>query len=312
MENANEVEHTVHQTRLILLKTIPPEIDAGAEIPLEIEVRCCEKCSPLGGKLKIMDAAGKCLQRAELAFAGGNTAKAENLCVQAPLEPGEYSWTAVYEAAEQEQEGIHHQESSAQLAFKVRPHTIVLSAWGVLQPVCKGDKFKVHFGARCSAGCSLAGLNLVIKDEHGETVRGGQLGKEVLPQTSATYWMELELPAPDDEALHKWSAHCLTADLDWAHQTSPVGFAFRTAQTPEHTVTIEVVRKGLNCALEEANIMLGIHRASTDKDGIARVKVPPGPQELIVSKNDHLSCRTMVEIQGDAKLKAELEFFPIL
>jgi hypothetical protein len=139
------------------------------------------------------------------------------------------------------------------------------------------------------------------------------LGGEILPQTNGIYWTEVELSAPCDEELHRWFAECMITpeELALPHQTSSESFLFRTTKPPEHMVTVEVTRRGDVIPVEDAYIMIGMYKTSTDKEGIARLEVPGGKQELTVTKDDYLTFQTTVEINEDTSVKAELEFFQV-
>lgn len=308
MEEVKEEAVKVHKTSISIIKAIPAEIDASSDIVLKARVLCTSSCNLQGGKIRIIDPQGDTVTEVELPLSDGTSNETEEFTVKAPIMPGKYTWTAIFPA--QQKEGILHQESSAQFSFNVKPHLISLSVWGIPLPVSKGKKFKIKIGTKCSAGCSLAGLSFVIEDGNNKQVADGKLGEEVLPQTNGIYWTEQELKAPDDEALHRWVAKCITAGLEWPHQTNVASFSFRTAMPPEHTVTIEVTNKRDNTPIRDAYVMLGLHKASTDENGIARVEVPGGKQELNVAKINHLSFETTVEITGDTMVKAELVFYP--
>lgn len=308
MEEVKEEAVKVHTTSISIIKAIPAEIDAGADILLKARVLCTSSCNLQGGKIRIIDPQGDAVTEVELPMSDGTSNETDEFTVKAPIMPGKYTWTAVFPALQKED--ILHQESSTEFSFKVKPHLISLSIWGIPSPVSKGKKFEIEIGAKCSAGCSLAGLPFVIADGNNKQVADGKLGEEVLPQTSGIYWTEQELKAPDDEALHKWVAQCSIAGLEWPHQTNTASFSFRTAMPPEHTVTIEVTNKNDNTPINDAYVMLGLHKASTDRQGIARVEVPGGKQELCVTKSDYLLFRTTVKVTGDAMVKAELVFYP--
>lgn len=309
MEEVKE-DVKVHKTSISIIEAIPAEIDAGVDIVLKARVLCPSSCSLQGGKIRIIDPQADVVTEVDLPLSDGTSNETDEFTVKAPIMPGKYTWTAVFPA--QQKEGILHQESSAQFSFNVKPHLITLSVWGIPLPVSKGEKFKVEIGAKCSAGCSLAGLPFVIEDGNNKQVATGKLGEEVLPQTNGIYWTEQGLNAPADEALHRWVAKCITSELEWAHQTNVASFSFRTAMPPEHTVTIEVTNRKDKIPITDAYVMLGLHKASTDKHGIARVEVPGGKQELYVTKIGYLSFQTTVEITGDATVTTELVYYPEL
>ncbi|KUO62677.1 MAG: hypothetical protein APF84_06930 [Gracilibacter sp. BRH_c7a] len=308
MDEVKEEVIQIHKTSLSIMSEIPNEIDAGANISLKASVICTAGCSLQGGKVRIIDSQGDVVAEAGLSLSDGTSNQTEEFNVQVPIIPGQYTWTVIFKALEKE--NILHQECSAEFSFQVKPHSISLSVWGIPLPVSKGEKFSISIGAKCSAGCSLAGLPLNIKDCDGKQVGSGKLGENVLPQTNGVYWTEQELDAPADEAIFKWFIECNGLDLECEHEINPIDFAFRTAAPPEHTVTIEVRNIDDLTPVKEAYVMLGLHKATADDNGIAVLKVPGGEHELYVTKKDYLLFQKMVVITGDDKLKAELVFFP--
>jgi len=299
-----------HKTNISLLETVSSEVEANSNLTIKAKVLCVSGCNLQGDKIKIVDLQGEQIAEVELQSAGETVGGVAEFTVQVPKMPGEQTWKIVYFA--QQREDTLHEESSVELSFKVRPHRISLSAWEIPSPVNKGEKFRIKIGAKCLAGCSLAGLPIVILDDSKNRVVEGRLGEEVLPQTEGIYWTEQELTAPADEELHKWVVESFLSELEVPHQANTVSFSFRTVKAPEHTVTIEVTNRDDHTPLEAANIMLGLHRAVTDEQGRATLSVPGGRQKLYVAKDDYLSIEKELDITEDTTVKIEMEFFPCL
>jgi hypothetical protein len=115
-----------------------------------------------------------------------------------------------------------------------------------------------------------------------------------------------------DEGVYTWLAAAAVPETELPHQVDPASFSFRAAAAPEYTVTIQVKRKHEGTAIKDAYIMLGLYQAATDRQGIARVQVPGGPQELYVTQTDYIAFQTTLDVSGDTELLAELEYFPQL
>ncbi|NLN16243.1 MAG: hypothetical protein GX182_02865 [Firmicutes bacterium] len=300
-----EVDKEVVETHptSISIVSVPDEVDAGADMALRINVSCPSGCDLGGTTLKIVDSQGNGIAEAVLPppeEAGNEIA----FTVKAPAEPGEYKWAV--SALPQAMEEISHEGSSAEFSFTVKLHTISLSVWGVSSPIGRGEKLKVTVGGACSANCSLAGLPFSIEDAEGEQVAAGELGEEVLPQTKGVYWTELELDAPMEQGVHKWVVKCNPTDLEMPHQWKPCEFAFRTTMPPEHTVTVQVFDLYTELPLEDANVMVGLFRATTNEEGIAVLRAAGGKQDLCVSKQGYDFFQTSVDITGDETIKVEL------
>lgn len=309
MEEIKKAENR-HKTSISLVEAIPSEVDANSKISIKAKISCAFACSLQGDKIKIINFQGEEITEVELELADGSDNEIVELMVQAPSMPGEHTWKIVYPT--QQKEDTLHEESSVELSFKVRPHQISLSVWGIPSPVNKDEKFKIKIGAKCLAGCSLAGLPFVILDDNNIQVADGKLGENVLPQTEGMYWTEQDLRAPADEALHKWVVQSLTSELECPHQSNTENFSFHTAKPPEHTVTIEVTSKEDHTPLKDAYIFLGLHRAVTDEQGKATLSVPGGNLKMYISKNDYVTIEKDLEVVGDATVKIELEFSPVL
>ncbi|AGA69133.1 hypothetical protein Desdi_1644 [Desulfitobacterium dichloroeliminans LMG P-21439] len=298
-----------HKTTIELLNPVPMEVDAGRDLLLRFRVKSLWGSDLLGCKIIIMDALNEVVKEAELALLDGESNETHELWVKAPDRPDEYLWTVLFPA--QQKEGLFFEESSLPIPFVIKPHVISLSVWGVPYPVSQGEKFKLNIGAKCSAGCSLAGLPIIIEDDNHQQVTVSQLGEEVLPQTNGTYWTEQEIDAPEDEIIHSWAVQCHTLDLKQQHQINAETFLFRTVKPPEYTVTIEVIDKYNNTPIEGAYVMLGLYKATTDEYGIASLEVAGGMQELYVTKDNFLSSQATVEIIEKTKRRVELEYYPV-
>jgi hypothetical protein len=182
--------------------------------------------------------------------------------------------------------------------------------WGVPIPVMLGGEFTVKVGAKCSAGCSLAGLPYTIYDEQGQAVRTGQLGEEPLSQTSGLMWAEEELVAPDEEGLYTWRVECQVGELELAHQASASNFRLKTARAPEHTVTVEVVDMDRKTPLKGASVYVHPYRSQTDEQGQASLQVTTGTHELYVKLKDYDGYQTTLEVGGDLTVQVEMFWVP--
>jgi hypothetical protein len=236
----------------------------------------------------------------------------DEFTLQAPAEPGEYAWTAVYAA--QEKEDTLHETSSTSFSFVVKPHTISLSSWDAPFPAVLGSRFTLKVGARCAAGCRLAGERVEVYDQQGARVAAGTLGDELWQGTDALYWAELELRAPDEEGLHKWELKCPKPGLEPTHEESAHTFAFRTARPPEHVATIEIISQDIKTPIEKAAVSLysraASYRGFSDNTGVARVSVPKGEYNLAVVAHDYKEWESTVEVASDVSVKVELSFWP--
>lgn len=227
--------------------------------------------------------------------------------LEAPNEPGDYTWRIQFEAAEG---SLYNSSHEAMFSFTVQSHEIILSAWGAPSPVNRGEEFIINIGARCIAGCSLAGLPIAIRDEEGNLIASGNLGDEVLANTAGTYWVAQQLIAPDDEGVYTYAVDCDNIVFDLTHKVKATEFTFRTVAPPEYYVTVNILKKHDGFKIEGANIMLGFHKSITGEDGSVILHVPGGEQILRASRIDYVSYSGPHTIEGDCEITIELEFNP--
>lgn len=304
-------EVKAHETSTYMVEPSPSEVDAGADIALKAEVSCPEPCDLRGSIVRIVRQDAAVAKEVELTEFDGTVNETDEFVVEAPIEPGEYMWTAVFPA--QEKEGISHEESSTWFSFIVKPHRTSIAVWDVPSPIAFSDKFKIKVGVKCAAECSLTGKQIEVYNEKGEKVASGTLGETPLPQTSALYWAKVELEAPGVERYYRWTVKFSKPDLELPHEEASYNFGFTTARPPEHVVTVEVIDKNTKTPIKNALVTLHScgtpYRNRTDDGGVAKLKVPKGEYQLYASKGDeHETFQTTVEITDDATIKAELPF----
>ena len=220
------------------------------------------------------------------------------------------------------------------------PHPTSVAVWGVPSPVAAASRFTATVGVKCSAGCPLAGHPVAIRDEKGRELGRGTLGTEPAAGTRALYAAAVALTAPPEPGVHAWtaafpgraaepSAAGATAQRKPApdtatepheepaatpqcepaaapgHEAATSAFSFRTVEPPEHagTVTVTVVDGQTESPLANADVRLGLYRASTDAEGNARIEAPAGDYELYVRRPGYAPYSDPVTVTGDAALR---------
>jgi hypothetical protein len=183
-----------HETSTSMVKAALLELDAGTDMALKVRVSCSSNCNLQGSKVRIVDDEGAAVKEIELVTFDGTGNETDEFVVKAPIEPGEYTWTAVFPA--QEKEGVLHQESSTPFSFIVKPHATSMAVWDVPSPIVFTTKFKLKVGVKCSADCKLTDKNIEIYDQKGGKVATGKLGGVPWSATSALYWAEVNLKPP--------------------------------------------------------------------------------------------------------------------
>jgi hypothetical protein len=260
---------------------------------------CPEGCDLRGGLVNIV-VSEEVVLTAELAESEG--AETEELVLNAPAQLGEGVWSVTF--PRQELDGVVHEECSLSLTSTVVPHSTSVAVWGVPSPV-KGSPFDVMVGIKCSAGCSLAGQLVEVRDEAGAKLGDGRLGDVPRPGTSALYEGEVSLVAPSQAGVFLRSVSFAPIELDSPHREASGDFTFRSLEPPEHTVTVQVIPKGIDAPMDNIEVRLGAYRAETDEQGLAKVGVPKGTYELSVWRIDIEPASTELEVTRDAMVEID-------
>ena len=164
------------------------------------------------------------------------------------------------------------------------PHQTSIAVWDIPSPVIINKAFSVKVGVKCSAACDLTGQLIVVRNEAGGTVGEGRLGETPWPGTSALYEVEVNLGGLPAEGMHSWFVTFAATESTIPHKDASATFSFRTVRPPEHGVTVTVIERDTDVPLKNAQIRLGIYRASTNECGQTSLEVPTGRYDLNVRK----------------------------
>ena len=184
-------------------------------------------------------------------------------------------------------------------------HEASLAVWDVPLRAITGGTFKVKVGAKCSAGCQLAGGEIAVRDETGARIARQNLGETPWVGTGL-FWTEVDLAAPAAEGVYLWSAILASA----THQEASAGFSFVTVKPAEHTVTVRVIDKDTGEPVKDVAVRLGLYRASTAESGLAEIAMAGGVYELTVRKVDYEAAPRTVEVAGDGNIQVEMSYVP--
>jgi hypothetical protein len=303
-------EAEAHETNTEMIQSPPPEVDAGNNIPLKVKVSCPCACVLRGKTVRIVAQDSGVAKEVELTTFGEEINETDEFTVKAPTELGQCSWSAVFPA--QEVGGVLHNESSTPVMFTVKAHSTSIAVWDVPSPIGFTGKFKIKVGAKCSAGCNLAGQEIRIYGQKGRKVATGELGDVPWPGTKALYWAEVELEAPGVQGYYRWRVKFPKAGLDLPHEEASHHFSFTTARPPEHVVTAEVIAQDAKTPVNNADVVLRPeggypYRGQTDEGGVARLEVPTGEYTFYASKGgEYETFQATVAVTDDVTIKAEL------
>ena len=282
----------------------PSEVDAGADLTLKGEVSCSPGGDLRGTTLLIRDQDGALAESVELSEFDGETNETGEFVVKAPLRPGAYTWLAVCPACATA--GISREETSAPFSFTVKPHSTHVVVWDAPSTIECGEKFSVKLGVKCSSECRPDGWTVEVRDQDGKERATATLRGEPWPGTSALYYAEVELSAPDTEGLYTWEAKAPGDGLDLPHAEAIAPFGVRVVPTPECLLTVVAIDMENQTPVKGAKVSVHPYRTFTDERGVAEVRVPKGQYRLFVSGKKYFPFRSDGELKTDVTITAEL------
>ncbi len=301
-EGEGRTAATGHQPTVELAEAFPVEVEAGADIAVRARVSCPEGCDLRGGLVNIVSSEEVVLTGELGGSESAETAETVDLVLNAPAQVGERVWSITF--PRQEVEGVVHEECLLTVTSTILPHATSVAVWDVPSPV-RGSRFGVRVGIKCSALCSLGGQLVEVRDEAGVKLGDGRLGDDPRPGTSALYEAEVSLVAPSQAGVFSRSVSFAPTELDLPHREASGDFTFRSLEPPEHTVTVQLVPKGIDAPMDNIEVRLGAYRAETDERGLARVEVPKGTYELSAWRIDIEPVSTELEVTGDAMVEVD-------
>ena len=73
-------------------------------------------------------------------------------------------------------------------------------------------------------------------------------------------------------------------DVELPHDGAASNFSVAVARPAEHRLTVKVREKDTANPVDDAEVRLGLYRATTDPAGMAAIEVPKGTYDLVVWK----------------------------
>jgi len=299
-----------HTLSTYQVEVSPSEVYAGADITLKARVSCSQACDLLGQTLLILDQDGILVEKVEITEFDEEAGGTSNCIVKAPARAGTYSWLAIFTS--REKAGVLHEQTSEPFSFTVKPHPTSMSVWGVPSAIPSGDSFTVKVGIKCSDQCALTAEKFAIHNHEGRQLATGTLRSDPWPGTTALYFTEIKLDAPETEGYYKWDARFPESDSEIPHEECSLTFGVRIVSAPECEVTIEAIDKDDNTPIKGVQVLLHPFRAVTDEHGLAKLRISKGEYTLHISGFRYLPFHTTVKVTGDMVTKAELYWKPYL
>jgi hypothetical protein len=293
-----------------ILVDAPGELFAGSSATLRISVSCPDDVNFNQMRIAIRNQDGAEIARAALTGFNVKESAPLEIVVTAPSAPGEHTYTAAL-VVPQPDDSLH-EETSTQFSFRTNAHTVSLNVWDVAPAIEPGEKFKLKLGVRCVAGCQLSGRPVALLDHEQGEAGSSKLGSEVWPGTTALYFATLEATAPKEPGTYRWEVRSPASDVLPPHAAAALEFGVRVVPVPEHEVTVYAVDKDKQSPLKGARVVLHPYRAVTDENGMARIRVPKGEYNVLVSASKHIATGKVETVTGDIVTRAELELEPDL
>jgi hypothetical protein len=188
----------------------------------------------------------------------------------------------------------------------VEPHRTSVVVWDVPSTIERGEAFSLKVGVRCPYECRPDGWAVEVRDQDGTKRASAAVSDEPWPGTSALYYAEVDLTAPDAEGLHAWEAKALVDGPDITHTGGGTPFNVRVVPTPECLLTVVAIEAASESPVEGAKVVVHPYQAFTDERGVAEVRLPKGEYRLFVSGRRYFPFRTDCEIANDVTIRAEL------
>jgi hypothetical protein len=288
-----------HQTNVEMSRSVPPALEVGADLLLQVKVSCPDGCDLRGVPIHVI-ANDEIVMTTALATHDERVNNTEDFALAAPAEVGEHAWIIL--VPRHEIENVVHEEGRLVVAFTTRPHTTSMAVWDVPSPVVMNRSFTVKVGVKCSAACQLAGQLIEVRDEEGIQTGTGRLGETPYPGTSALHVAEVELSAPGTEGIPSWSARFAAVEAGLPHEEASATFSFRIVKPPEHRITVKVTDEQTEAPLDNVEVQLGVYRASTDGRGLASFELPGGVYALDARKVGYEILARTVGVAEDLML----------
>jgi hypothetical protein len=189
----------------------------------------------------------------------------------------------------------------------VEVHAAELTVWDLPSAIVAGERFKAMVGVRCSGGCNLGGRELSLFDQQGSRVGTAKLGRDVWPGTEALYVAEVEAAAPPAAGSHEWQVKTAGWDSEPPHAAGSFPLGLRVVDPPDCLVTVKAVDRESQTPIQGACVVMHPYRATTDENGVAKVRVARGQYDILVSGSRHIPVYTSVEVTTDLTTSAELD-----
>ncbi|HZK24105.1 MAG TPA: hypothetical protein VFC74_01820 [Oscillospiraceae bacterium] len=298
-----------HHIAVEMAKVPPANVYAGVFMTLKVKVSCTAACSLKGQLVLILDHTDQVVKELRLITPYRGAYETDQFVLQAPHNPGEYTWTAVF--PQQERDNVSHKRAAADFNFTVKAHHATsIAVWDVTSPVAIKTASRVKVGVKCSVGCQLTGRQIEIYNQSGHKAAEATLGDVPWKGTDSMYWTEITIPAPDTTGYSTWQARFSESELE-THLAKQASFGFTVVNSPECSMTVQVVERESKVPVSNASIIMHPYRIKTDEKGRATLAVAKGEYKLFVTREDKYELwQQTVQVTAEQTITAELAVTP--
>ena len=332
--HAGDVDRTGLKEEKIPLKTtgeghevffdidgVPEKLYVGDTANLVLFGTCASGCDLVGDAVTLYTIEGDEVAKVTFATQEGELAVSEAMTLKMPETPGEYEYFIHYEPRElpMPDDGgpafkNPHEERDLLVVFKVEPHHIGISTWGVTAPVWVGKPIEVCVGVSCSSGCALGGQRVEVYDENNALVCSGTLHEPEAPRNSL-WWDKLTAVAPEEAKLHRWEARFVPEGLEAPHEAATHKFSFVARIPPERNFKITVIDDKTDKPQRSARVEIkpvdGSGKsqfASTGAEGTANLGVSKGKYTLKVTAPSRKTYNETIDLtEGDLEVEIRVQ-----
>jgi len=290
-----------HSTAIELSEPVPAEVAAGTDLVLKIKLVCAAGCDLHSLPLTITGPDHEASASCHINDNG-------EIALKVLPRVGPQSFTIAF--GPHEAAGIRHEPCSLSLVVNAIPHGTSLAVWDIPSPIVKGERFAIKVGAKSAADADLKGLEIAIVDKSDTVVARGRLRETPWPGTTALYWDEVELPAPVEAGLSRWSVRFAPAGLALPHDGTAAEFTAAIVPPPQHRLIVKVIEQQSKAPIEDVQIRLGAFRGATGPSGLAEVMMPTGHYDLQIWKAGYEAPARPVDINADLAVEIEAVVLP--
>ena len=280
-------------------------IDAGAEFTLKVRAGSGCHAELESALVAIRDSRGGELARSHLAPTQDGAFETGEITLRAPPAPGEHAYRALVFVGERE--GAVKEIGALDFVIRVQAHRTQLSVWDVPSAILAGDPFKMKIGVKCSCGCNLGGQRVRIFDPSDREVRLARLGCAPWPHTEALYFSEVTITPPAEPGVYAIQIVTTEWDTPLPHARGATDMSVNCVSAPHCSVTIRLLGLEDQAPVPGATVVAHPFRTTTDAGGIAKVDVPVGKYNVLISAPRYLPTSSQIEVASNMAVTVELD-----